>query len=62
VINDGAHGFGDAGHGGVLTQRRKDAKTQRGRIATFNINVQRSTDGGGLPVFVSVESFPWQPA
>ena len=37
-----------AGTGGVLTQRRKDAKTQRGRIATTNnqhstFNTQHST-------------------
>jgi hypothetical protein len=40
--------LGMAGTGGVLTQRRKDAKPQRGRIATTNnqqptSNIQHST-------------------
>jgi hypothetical protein len=29
AIDDGAHGFRDVRHGGILTQSRKDAKTQR---------------------------------
>jgi hypothetical protein len=34
AIDDGAHGFGDVGHGNVLTQRRQDAKAEGGGIAT----------------------------